>query len=305
MKIDATGTFLPATPVEVRSGRSVQGRADDRRRGGERREREEGRDDPADRPRDLNRELDAARNELTTAKANQAKAEADVALGEKADALAMKQAENAMQEGRRRPEVVGRPRRPADAPADRPAAEADGAHGRGPGRRARPAQEDVQDRRPHQRHGGHRREARRAALEIGKAPEDAAGLGEEGEGVRPAQSRLPLEFAAEQAKQAMERSRRRRRSRRSRADGAEDRATRDAAAEKKVADLEKDSRSSPCSAGGRVVVYGSVAEGAVTPVDPKTLRAKEKLAAGTTVMVLFTPGALKLAFDLPEAKLGG
>jgi multidrug efflux pump subunit AcrA (membrane-fusion protein) len=52
-----------------------------------------------------------------------------------------------------------------------------------------------------------------------------------------------------------------------------------------------------------VVLYGSLAEGALTPVDPKTLRPKEKLAPATPVMVLFTPGSLRVGFDLPEAKL--
>jgi multidrug efflux pump subunit AcrA (membrane-fusion protein) len=120
------------------------------------------------------------------------------------------------------------------------------------------------------------------------------------------QSRLPLEFAAEQAKQAMEQLK---------ATQAQTKITRGtalktaqlatAAAEKKVTDLEKDLAQFTVTApSDGVAVYGALAEGALNPVDPKTLRPKEKLAPGTPVMVLFTPGALKLGFDLPEAKLG-
>ena len=96
LKFEGSGTFLPAAPVEVRirpeaykgdlkivavapSGAPVKNgdailQID---------------------PTDLNRALDAARNDLTGARAGLTKAEADVAHGAKADALALKMAENA------------------------------------------------------------------------------------------------------------------------------------------------------------------------------------------------------------------
>ena len=77
-----------------------------------------------------------------------------------------------------------------------------------------------------------------------------------------------------------------------------------AAAEKKAADLEKDLALLTVTApADGVVLYGQLAEGVLQPADPKTLRPTEKLTAGQTVMVLFTPGVLRVGFDLPESKL--
>ena len=308
MKIDATGTFLPATPVEVRirpdaykgdltivaaaaNGASVK----------------KGETLLQIDPADLNRELDAARNELTTAKANQTKAEADVTLGEKGDGLAMKQAENAIKKadgdlkwwddlvGPQMLQQTDLGLKQVAAMVEDQGDELDQLKKMYKTEDLTNATADIVVKRAVR------------AFEIGKAnlkmQQDLARKVKEFD--QP-QSRLPLEAAAEQAKQAMETLK---------ATQAQSKITRGtalktaqlatAAAEKKVADLEKDLAQLTVKApADGVVVYGTVAEGAVTPVDPKTLRPKEKLAAGTPVMVLFTPGALRLAFDLPESKLG-
>jgi multidrug efflux pump subunit AcrA (membrane-fusion protein) len=308
MKFDASGTFLPATPVEVRlrpeafkgeltivtaaaNGASVK----------------KGETILQIDPSDLNRELDAARNELTTAKANQTKAEADVALGEKADALAMKQAENAIKKGdgdlKWWDDLVGpQTLQQTDLQVKQLAAMVEDQGDELDQLKKMYKTEDLTNATADI-------VVKRAvrSLEIGKAnlkmQQDLAKKVKEYD--QP-QSRLPLEFAAEQAKQAMEALKvTQAQAKITRGTALKTAQLATAAAEKKVADLEKDLAQLTVKApADGVVVYGSVAEGAVTPVDPKTLRPKEKLAAGTPVMVLFTPGALKLAFDLPEAKLG-
>jgi multidrug resistance efflux pump len=309
MKIDATGTFLPATPVELRirpdafkgeltivaaaaNGASVK----------------KGDTILQIDPTDLNRELEAARNELTTAKANQAKAEADVTLGEKADALAMKQAANATKKGDsdlkwwddlNGPQMLQQTElqlKQIGAMVEDQGDELDQLKKMYKTEDLTNATADIVVKRAVR------------SLEIAKTSlKMQQDLAKKVKEYDQPQSRLPLEIAAEQSKQAMDALK---------ATQAQSKITRGTAlktaqlatatVEKKVADLERDlAQLTITAASDGTVVYGSVAEGAVTPVDAKTLRPKEKLAAGTSVMVLFTPGALKLAFDLPESKLGG
>jgi hypothetical protein len=119
-------------------------------------------------------------------------------------------------------------------------------------------------------------------------------------------SRLPLEYGAEQAGYSLEQLR---------TTQALAKVTRDTglksakaavvAGEKRVGELEKDlAQLTVAAASDGVVLYGGLADGAVTPIDPRALRPGEKLTPGGTVMVLYTPGALRVGFDLPESKLG-
>jgi multidrug efflux pump subunit AcrA (membrane-fusion protein) len=307
LKIDAAGTFLPANPVEVRirpegykgelpianiaaNGASVK----------------KGDTLIQIDPADLNRELDAARNDLATAKANHGKAESDVALGEKGDALALKMAETAAKKGETDlkwwddltgPQMV----QSTDLNIKQMAAYVDD-------------QQDELDQLKKMYKTEDLTNAtadivlKRAVrqLEIGKITlkmqQDQAKKTKEYD---TPQTRQPLEFAVEQAKQALEQLK---------ATQAHGKITRQtalksaqlalAAAEKRVADLEKDLAALTVAApADGVVLYGQLAEGAFTPGDPKTLKPKEKLAAGQTVMVLFTPGSLRVGFDLAESKL--
>ena len=76
-----------------------------------------------------------------------------------------------------------------------------------------------------------------------------------------------------------------------------------AQAEKKVADLKRDQElfSIKAPADG-VVLYGYSSGGSWTGADPKTMRVGEKLSAGQTVMTLFTPGDLKVEMTLQESQ---
>jgi multidrug efflux pump subunit AcrA (membrane-fusion protein) len=77
------------------------------------------------------------------------------------------------------------------------------------------------------------------------------------------------------------------------------------AAEKRVADLEKDlAQLTAAAPADGVVLHGQLSDAGLTPIDPRALRPGEKLQPGGTVMVVYTPGALRVGFDLPESKLG-
>jgi HlyD family secretion protein len=307
LKIDATGTFLPASPVEIRirpdafkgelaivsaaaNGASVK----------------KGETILQIDSTDLARELEAARNELVAAKANHAKAQGDVALGEKGDALALKMAETAAKKGETDlkwwddltgPQMVQQ----AELSVKQSAAYV----------------EDQQDELDQLKKMYKTEDLTNATADIVlkrtirnldltkvslKMQQDVARKVKEYD--QP-QSRKPLEFAAEQAAQALEQLK---------VTQAQAKITRGtalksaqlalAAAEKKTADLEKDLALLTVTApSDGIVLYAQLAEGAIQPVDPKTLRPKEKLAPGATVMVLFTPGALRVGFELPESKL--
>ena len=76
-----------------------------------------------------------------------------------------------------------------------------------------------------------------------------------------------------------------------------------ATSEKKLADLKKDQAlfSIKAPADG-IVLYGSASGGAWTGIDPKTMRVGERLTSGATVMTLFKPGDLKVELTIPESQ---
>jgi multidrug resistance efflux pump len=307
LKIDAPGTFLPASPVEIRvRPEAFKGELTIVSAAAHGASVKKGEAILQIDPADLNRELDAARNELTSARANHAKAEAEAALGEKSDALAMKMAEVAAKKAESDlkwwDDLTG-PQMLESTDLNLKQMQA--------------FLEDQQDELDQLKKMYKTEDLTGATADIVlkravrqydmskinlKMQQDAAKKTKEYD--HP-QSRQPLEFAVDQGKQALEQLK---------AAQAHGKVTRQtalksaqlalAAAEKKVADMEKDVPLLAVAApADGVVLYGALAEGVLQPVDPKTLRAKEKLAPGATVMVLFTPGAMKLAFDLPESKL--
>ena len=74
-------------------------------------------------------------------------------------------------------------------------------------------------------------------------------------------------------------------------------------AEKKLADLKKDQELFAVKApSDGVVMYGYASAGSWVGADPKTMKVGEKLSAGQTVLTLFSPGDLKVELTLPEAQ---
>ena len=74
-------------------------------------------------------------------------------------------------------------------------------------------------------------------------------------------------------------------------------------AEKKLADLKKDQELFAVKApADGVVMYGYASSGSWVGADPKTMRPGEKLAAGQTVLTLFSPGDLKVELTVPESQ---
>ena len=307
LKVEAAGTFLPTAPLEVRvrpsayngdltivaaapNGAAVK----------------KGDTILQIDPADLNRDLDGARNDLVAARAALTKAEADVEMGAKADALALKVSENSARK----------------AAADlKWWDELTGPHMLEQSelglRQTRAYMEDQQDELEQLKAMYKTEDLTGATADIVlkravrqyeiakinvKLQEAQARKTREYD--QP-QSRLPLEFAVEQTGNSLAQLR---------ITQAHAKVTREtalktaqlglAAAEKRVADLEKDLAQLTVQApADGVVLYGQVGEGSLTPTDPKSLRPGEKLAPGGTVMVLFTPGSLRLGFDLPESKL--
>jgi macrolide-specific efflux system membrane fusion protein len=307
LKIDATGSFLPASPVEIRiRPEAYKGELEIVSSAAHGVSVKKGDTILQIDPADLNRELDSARNDLATAKANHAKAEADAALGEKTDALAMKSAEN----GARKAELELKWWDDLTGPQMIQSTDLNlkqlGAYVEDQGDELDQLKKmyKTEDLTNATADIVVKRAVR--AYELGKSnlkmQADAAKKIKEFD--QP-QSRLPLEIAVEQSKQAIEQLK---------AAQAQGRVVRQTglksaqlaltAAEKKVADLEKDLALLNVTApSDGIILYGQLAEGAIQPADPKTLRAKEKLPAGNSVMVLFAPGAMKFSFDLPESKL--
>src|SRR4051794_1881539 len=74
-------------------------------------------------------------------------------------------------------------------------------------------------------------------------------------------------------------------------------------ANKRVSDLKEDLNcftvKSPCDG---VVAYGSIMEGQWVGGDPKALKPGEKVAAGQTVLRVFSPGKLRVVLSLPESQ---
>lgn len=306
-KIDAPGTFLPANPFEIRiRPDAFKGELEIVSTAANGASVKKGETILSIDPEDLNRELDAARNDLTTAKANHAKAEADATLGDKSDALALKMAEVTAKKGETDlkwwddltgPQMLQASDlglKQAQAYLDDQADELDQLKKMYKTEDLTNATADIVMKRAVRQY------------EMGKISfkmqQDVVKKAKEYD--QP-QSRVPLEFAVDQTRQALEQLK----AAQAQAKIVRQTALKSAqlaltAAQKRVAHLEKDlAQLTVAAPADGVVLYGQITDGALQPVDPKTLRPKEKLAPGATVMVLFTPGTLRAGFDLPEAKL--
>ena len=308
LKVEATGTFLPASATEVRvrpdaykGGLTIISAAAHGaavKKG-----------DPLLQidPADLNVELEGARNELVAARAGLVKAEADAAIAVKADALALRVGENSARK------AAADLKWWDDLTGPQMLAQIDLGL-----RQQKSYVEDQADELDQLKKMYKTEDLTGATADIVlkravrqyeisqvnfKLQEEASRKSKEYDHPN---SRRTFEFTAEQAGYALEQLR---------ATQALAKVTREttlkatqlalAAAEKRVRDLEKDlAQLSVAAPSDGVVLYGQLSEGGLSPIDPRALRAGEKLMPGGTVMVLFTPGALRVGFDLPESKLG-
>jgi multidrug resistance efflux pump len=307
LKVEAVGTFLPADPVEVRIRPEAY-------KGGFRIVSAAGHGAPVKKgdtllqidPADLDVELAGARNDLAAARAGLAKGEADAAIAVKSEALALRMAENSARK------AAADLKWWDDLTGPQVLAQID------LGLRQQQAYVEDQEDELDQLKAMYKTEDLTGATadivlkravrqyEISqinlKMQQEVSRKSKEYD--QP-NSRLPLEFAAEQAGYSLEGLR---------AAQALAKVTREtglksaqlgvAAAEKRVRELEGDlAQLTAVAPSDGVVLYGQLADGAVAPADPRTLRPGEKLAPGGTVMVLYAPGALRVGFDLPESKL--
>lgn len=307
LKIEATGTFLPTDPVEVRvRPEAYKGALTIVRAAAQGAAVKKGDAVLQIDPTDLNVEIEGARNDVIAARANLTKAEADVALAGKSDALAMRMSESAEKRAAAElkwwdelsgPQMLAQVDlglREQQSFVEDQADELDQLKKMYKTEDLTGATADIVLKRAMRQY------------EIGqinlKMHREVARKSKEYD--HP-MSRLPFEFAAEQAGHALEQLR---------ASQAHAKITRETnlkaarlalvAAEKRVQDLEKDlARLTVSASSDGVVLYGQLGEGALTAIDSRTLRPGEPLTPGGTVMVLFTPGALHVGFDLPESRL--
>lgn len=309
LKVEAVGTFLPANPIEVRvrpeaykGGFTIVSAAAHGaavKKGDVLLQID---------PADLNVELDGARNDLAAAKAGLTKAEADAAIAVRSEALALRMAENAAKK------AVADLKWWDDLTGPQMLAQID------LGLRQQQAYVEDQEDELDQLKAMYKTEDLTGATadivlkravrqyEIAqinlKMQQEVSRKSKEYD--QP-NSRLPFEYAAEKSGYDLEGLR---------ATQAMAKVTREtglksarlglAAAEKRVREMEADlAQLTVAAPSDGVVLYGQLSDGgAVVPTDPRALRTGEKLAPGGTVMVLYTPGALRVGFDLPESKLG-
>lgn len=308
LKVESVGTFLPANPVEVRVRPEAY-------KGGFTIVSAAVHGSPVKKgdvilqidPADLNLELEGARNDLAAARASLTKAEADAAIAVKSEALALRMADNSAKK------AAADLKWWDDLTGPQMLAQID------LGLRQQQANVEDQEDELDQLKQMYKTEdltGATADIVLKRAVRQyeisQINLKMQQEVSRKSReydhpnSRLTFEYAAEEKGYALEQLR---------ATQALAKVTREtglksaqlglAAAEKRVRELEQDLAQFTVAAPlDGVVLYGQLSDGAVTPGDPRALRAGEKLTPGDTVMVLFTPGALRVGFDLPESKLG-
>jgi multidrug resistance efflux pump len=308
LKVESVGTFVPADPVEVRlRPEAYKGAFTVVSAAGHGAPVKKGDTVLQIDPADLNVELEGARNDLAAARAGLAKAEADAAIAAKAEALALRMAENSAKKaaadlkwwddltGPQMLAQIDLGLRQQKAYVEDQADELDQLKRMYKTEDLTGATADIVLKRAVRQYEISQINA--------KLQEEASRKSKEYDHPN---SRLSFEYAAEKAGYDLEGVR---------ASQAMAKVTREtglkaaqlglAAAEMRVGELEKDlAQLAVVAPADGVVIYGQLADGgAVVPSDPRALRAGEKLMPGGTVMVLFTPGALRVGFDLPESKL--
>ena len=256
-------------------------------------------------PVNINREVAAAENELTTSRANHTKAESDLKLGELADALAMR----IQQQETKNAEGAVKWWEQVDGPQILKTAEIQV-------KMARANVEDQEDELDQLRKmykGEDLTSAtadiviKRAVRQLDVSKQQTKMTEERSQKTEvytyPISKQGVLD-ALEQSKQRLETLKV------SQAHSAVVRRTALssaklalAASEKKLADLKKDQAlfSIKAPADG-VVQWGYSSSGSWTGGDPKSMRVGERLTSGQTVLTLFTPGDLKVEMTVPESQ---
>ena len=256
-------------------------------------------------PVNITREVAAAENELTTSRANHAKAESDLRLGEQADALAMR----IQQQETKNAEAAVKWWEQVDGPQILKSAEL----------QVKIAKANVEDQEDEldQLRKMYKAEdltsatadivIKRAVRQLDVSKTQTKMTEERSQKTEvytyPISKQSVLD-ALEQSKQRLETLK---------ASQAHSAVVRRAAltsaklalaaSEKKLADLKKDQPvfSIKAPADG-VVQYGYSSSGTWTGGDPKTMRVGERLTSGQTVMTLFKPGDLKIELTVPESQ---
>lgn len=306
--LDATGTFYPIDPVEVRlrfdayrgelTIQSAAAHGAQVRQGDVLLQID---------PTDLERDLKAAQSELAVAGANLTKARADSKLSAQADALALKMSQNAAAQteaGLKWWDEVNGPQILQSTEMRT--------------KQARAYLEDQEDELDQLRKMYKSEDLTAATADIViKRAVRAAEMWKINLGMTEAQARKTKESDYDQSRKAVEYANEEAKQGLAQLEIAQAHAkvVRQAslaaaryanqAAQKKVTELKSDLAKLTVKAPqDGVVFYGSLQGGAWQGNDPRTFRTSEKLPpSGGVVMTLYTPGKYKVVFDVPESKL--
>lgn len=255
---------------------------------------------------DIRRDITAAENDLTTARATYAKAEADARLGEQADALAMKIQEEALSNAEANlrwwDEMVG-PQMLLMAELRL--------------KQSRHNVEDQEDELEQLRKMYKSEELttdtadiviKRALRSLEQSKVMTKVQEEQERKTRTfdhANSREQVEFALQQARQQMAQLQvAQSHAKVLRQTGLTSARLALNAAEKKAAELKGDLEKLKVTApADGILFYGSMSGAAFQAGDPKTLKPGEKANPNMPLMTLFVPGKVRVALDIPETKL--
>lgn len=307
LSIDAAGTFQPVDPFEVRvRPDAYKGELKIANVAAHGSAVKEGNILIQFETTDIKRDIEAAENDLTTARATYAKAEADGRLGEQADALALKMSEEAVANATANlkwwDELTG--------PQMLKMAELRV-------KQSKDSVEDQQDELEQLRKMYKSEELttdtadiviKRAlrSLDLSKTMLSMQeGLAKRTQSLDHPNSRKTAEFALQQAKQALAQLQvTQSHAKVLRQTGLTTARLALNAAEKKAGELRGDlDKLTVTAPSDGIVFFGSMTGGTWTGGDPKSLKVGEKATAGTVLMTLFVPGKVRVALDIPEAKL--
>jgi HlyD family secretion protein len=307
LAIDGTGTFQPVEPFEVRiRPDAYKGELKVTQVAAHGSEVKQGNILIQFDTTDIKRDLEAAENDLTAARSAYAKAEADARLGEQGDALALKMAEDAAANAAANlkwwDELTGpQMLRMAELRV----------------KQTKDSVEDQQDELEQLRKMYKSEDLttdtadiviKRAlrSLDLSKV---MLGMQEDitkrTKALDHPNSRKMADFALQQAKQALAQLQvTQSHAKVLRQTGLTSARLALNAAEKKAGELRGDLEKMTVTApSDGIAFFGSMSGAAWAGGDPKALKIGEKATGGTTLMTLFAPGKVKVAMDLPEAKL--
>lgn len=307
LSIDGSGTFQPVEPFEVRiRPDAYKGELKIAQVAAHGSEVKQGNILIQFDTTDIKRDIEAAENDLTAARSAYAKAEADGRLGEQADALALKMAEDAAANAEANlkwwDELTG--------PQMLRMAEL----------RVKQTKDSVEDQQDEldQLKKMYKSEdlttdtadivIKRAlrSLDLSKVMLSMQeNIEKRTKALDHPNSRKAADFALQQAKQALAQLQvTQSHTKVLRQTGLTTARLALNAAEKKASELHGDlDKLSVTAPSDGIAFFGSMSGATWAGGDPKALKVGEKATGGTTLMTLFVPGKVKVTMDLPEAKL--